>query len=309
MGDLVLITPILRALSLQLGAKVDLLTKRTYKELFVSNPYVRDIHFNEEVKYSTLRSVNYNYIIDLQNSLRSLWARIVLNQHSLVVKKYRWRYLAYFKFGMKHMLPKKQMIQRYFDTAKRLDIVDDHRGLDIYPQDLIFNLDMEKSVTYVAVVMGGTYLTKRVPLNLIEGLPMLDNCKYILLGGADVKVDKTKLSLRSDMIDCINMLSISETISVISRTEVVLSGDTGMMHVAAALRKKLLVIWGSTSPEMGFSPHYPHQHRNKYQAIQHETLSCRPCSKYGVDSCPKGHMNCLTDLRQSQLNNQLIQML
>jgi ADP-heptose:LPS heptosyltransferase len=73
----------------------------------------------------------------------------------------------------------------------------------------------------------------------------------------------------------------------------VLTNDTGLMHIAAAFRKKILSFWGNTIPEFGMSPYQPDP---VSVVLQVNGLKCRPCSKLGFDKCPKKHFRCMNDI-------------
>ena len=77
---------------------------------------------------------------------------------------------------------------------------------------------------------------------------------------------------------------------------VVISHDTGLMHIAAAFRKKIISVWGNTIPEFGMYPYYPTSENEdvfENNIVEVKGLSCRPCSKIGYDKCPKGHFKCM----------------
>ncbi|MFY8025031.1 MAG: hypothetical protein ACOVNO_06755, partial [Sediminibacterium sp.] len=63
--------------------------------------------------------------------------------------------------------------------------------------------------------------------------------------------------------------------------------------------KKVLAIWGGTSPKLAVEPYYGAQqlavHKNQvaYHNFIVPGLSCQPCSNYGKKKCPKGHFNCM----------------
>ena len=74
----------------------------------------------------------------------------------------------------------------------------------------------------------------------------------------------------------------------------VLSPDTGLMHIAAALRKPIVVVWGSTVPRFGMYPFYP-TGMARHTSMEVPGLPCRPCSKLGYPACPRGHFRCMQD--------------
>lgn len=79
---------------------------------------------------------------------------------------------------------------------------------------------------------------------------------------------------------------LGEAIDLMSLCDTVISNDSGLMHVAAALDKKLIAIYGSSDPH-----HTPPMHPNA--VIEYLGLDCSPCFKR---ECPLGHLNCLKQL-------------
>lgn len=76
--------------------------------------------------------------------------------------------------------------------------------------------------------------------------------------------------------------------ALLSRTPVALTHDSGLMHLAAARGARVVAIFGSTSPVLGFAP----------MGEGHEVLCrnepCQPCTLHGREKCPKGHFRCMT---------------
>jgi ADP-heptose:LPS heptosyltransferase len=97
----------------------------------------------------------------------------------------------------------------------------------------------------------------------------------------------------TNALDLTGKLTINESAIAIRNCLHVITGDTGMMHLAAALQKNITVLWGSTFPGFGMYPYYGFI--KEYQCLLVEGIHCQPCSKIGRDKCPKGHHRCMMD--------------
>ncbi len=87
-------------------------------------------------------------------------------------------------------------------------------------------------------------------------------------------------------LDLAGKTSLGDAIDLMSRCHTIISNDSGLMHVAAALDKPLIAIYGSSDPN-----HTPPMHPQA--VIEYLGLSCSPCFKR---TCPLGHLNCLNQL-------------
>ncbi len=96
-------------------------------------------------------------------------------------------------------------------------------------------------------------------------------------------------------LDFAGQTNLAEAIDLMSLATAVVSNDSGLMHVAAALNKKLVAIYGSSDP--GFTPPL-----NDQAEILSLNLSCSPCFKR---ECPLSHLNCLREIHPGQVLSQL----
>jgi ADP-heptose:LPS heptosyltransferase len=85
---------------------------------------------------------------------------------------------------------------------------------------------------------------------------------------------------------------------LVEKAKVLVSNDTGLMHMAAAYKKPIVSLWGNTSPEMGMFPYYGSNNLKtivdpRSTIVEHPHLSCHPCSKLGYRKCPRGHFKCM----------------
>ena len=101
-----------------------------------------------------------------------------------------------------------------------------------------------------------------------------------------------------EIINYCGKLNLDESATVVRDAFVVVSNDTGMMHIATAFSKRLVSVWGNTTPDFGMYPYLPNE---QSKIIQVEGLKCRPCSKIGYDKCPKKHFKCMNDIDEERI--------
>ena len=144
-------------------------------------------------------------------------------------------------------------------------------------------------------MVGGSYNTKILPADkIVEIVEKLD-APVILLGGfGDMQRAKVIADAVGENVwNPVGMLNVEQSASIIKMSKAVLTGDTGMMHIAAALHKPIVSVWGNTVPEFGMYQYYPKKSNLELNIIEVKGLKCRPCSKLGYKKCPKGHFKCM----------------
>jgi ADP-heptose:LPS heptosyltransferase len=102
-------------------------------------------------------------------------------------------------------------------------------------------------------------------------------------------------------------LSLDQSAKVIAGAAKVVTHDTGLMHIAAALQKPIISIWGNTTPDFGMGPLLPEGIKTG-PMVQAAGVSCRPCSKIGFNACPKGHFDCMQKQSVAEISGLLKQM-
>lgn len=298
-GDIVLTTPVVRMLKTQLNAEVHFLTKAPFVSLFKNNPYVDSVFqidksINEVI--SDLKKENYDYVIDLHSNLRTQILKLKLGVTAKSFNKLNWEKFLLTNFKT-NILPDVHIVDRYLDTVKFLGITNDNKGLDFFLSDAD-KVDLNEFPNdYVAFVIGGQHATKILPTAKIISICKKLNKAVLLIGGPDDKARGDEISKASGAINTCGDHSLLQSAFLIKNSAYVISHDTGMMHIAAAFKKKIYSVWGNTIPEFGM---YPYLSDKNSKMIEVQDLSCRPCSKIGYDKCPKGHFKCMQEIDENQ---------
>jgi heptosyltransferase-2 len=120
--------------------------------------------------------------------------------------------------------------------------------------------------------------------------------QFVVFGGEEDKAIGSVLEKNKGAINMCGELSLLETAYFISKGKVLVTNDTGLMHMGTAVRTPVLAIFGSTVRELGFFPY-----RSVSSIIENTNLTCRPCSHIGRNKCPKGHFKCMEDISSEQV--------
>ncbi len=147
---------------------------------------------------------------------------------------------------------------------------------------------------WLPVVLGGKFATKKWPTAYF--IQLLNDLQrpVILLGGPDEAAEASEISqaLTIPHHNAVGKVDLLQSAALMAASTFVITHDTGLMHIAVALKLPTVSIWGSTVPELGFAPY----RSPNALIVQHPGLSCRPCSKLGHAKCPKGHFKCMNEL-------------
>jgi ADP-heptose:LPS heptosyltransferase len=307
-GDIVLTTPVIRCIMLQYpNAEVHFATKKQFKVLVENNPYL-DKYFLLEKDLNpfikTLQSENYDFIIDLHNNLRTKIIKLRLG-----VKSYSFDKLNFNKWLLVNLkinqMPNVHIVDRYLKTVEELGIKNDNQGLDYFISekdkvDLDSYNGFSNSLVFTAYAIGGQHFTKKLPTHKIIEICKQSKHTIMLLGGKEdfETGEAIQKAVGVKVINACGKYNLNQSASLLQQAEYVISHDTGLMHIAAALKKRIVSIWGNTVPEFGMYPYL-----TDYQTIENKNLSCRPCSKIGYKKCPKGHFKCMEALDISNLGH------
>lgn len=310
-GDIVLTSPIVRNIKKNYpNCELHFLCKSPFIDLVKNSPFIdKSWGLNEKLSelIPALKKEKFTHIIDLHKNLRSFSIKRKLGIPSYSFDKLNLEKFLLTQFTV-NRLPDEHIVDRYFKGIRQLNIKNDGLGLDFYPSknaiEIANNVVNKLPKSFLVLVIGTAHETKSPPVSILDEIIQQNNYPFVLMGGKNEK-DKAKQLVKNHpqkkLYNLCGTLSIEASAAVIQHANLVVTPDTGLMHISAAFNKKIISIWGSTIPEFGMSPYYGNDSiKNKKAEVK--GLSCRPCSKIGYNSCPKKHFNCMKLQNIEQIN-------
>lgn len=305
-------SPVIRCVKEQLKSDVHFLTKTKYKTLLEYNIHLDKLyHFEkewEDVK-EELIAEEYSLVIDLHKTVRSIRLRSifscpVISFNKATIEKWMFLNLRINK------LPDNHLIDQFFKGLKDIKVLNDGKGMELFVDvdtenrmmRILENHNIRNS--YTVIVVGGAHLTKQIPMELAIDYINKTTEPIVLVGGPE-EIEKSKKIVEFSNRFINNMVghySLLESAILVRESNLVITGDTGMMHMAASYNKKIVAIYGSTSPVFGMYPYLTDTEKKPLYMLN-DHLSCWPCSKSGRSKCPKEHMNCLRDWKGNDIVN------
>lgn len=275
-GDVVLTTGLVHALHKQ-GHEVHYLTFKT--------PSIPVTHDNRIKKLYILEKKSYKYLFSLAKKLRHENYDLFINLHPST----RSKFLALLSMPKKILTYKKSFklhaVENFFSTAKKY-IKNLELDNNIYISVPESNLNLSNKV--IGFNTGATLARqgRRWPIERWKELTKLiiENTDYdIVLNGAkeDKKLSEQLLEISPRIKSYCGELSLEESISLISKCMLFISGDTGPLHIATATGVNCLGIYGS-APVTRSGPY-----GEKSYTIQSK-MNCAPCNRRKCKYLKKG---------------------
>ncbi len=308
-GDIVLTSPVIRSLKqARPDAEVHFLTKAGMAPILAHNPYIDQLHLlgKDENLWSLagrLRPEGYDALLDLHGSLRSRTLSLLLQRPRYGFDKAN---------EQKKRLVRQQpagsvshIVTRYGQVLEPLGIRLDDGGLDFFlpaanvsaAESALREANFDPAPA-LAVALGATHATKRWPVAYFAQTLNQLGRPCLLLGGKDALNEAAYLRqhLRVPFFDAVGRFDLLTAAALLRSCHDLLTHDTGFMHIGAAFGMKIYSLWGSTVPEFGMTPY-----KTSFVALETKGLDCRPCSRIGFDTCPRGHFRCMKDLDPGQV--------
>jgi len=307
-GDIVLTTPIIRCIKQQVkDVQLHYLTKKSFAEILPNNPYldkVYSIEKNLSEISEELKKEKYNFVLDLHHNFRTAQLKTLLQKKSGSVNKLNLKKWLMVNLKL-NVLPNQHIVDRYFEAALYLEIKNDSQGLDYFIPNTdnveLQSLPPEFSNGYIGFVIGAKHATKQLPPEKIISICKKLNQPIILLGGKEdtAKGDLICKAVEIYIFNACGKYNLNQSASLIKQARKIITHDTGLMHIAAAFKKEIISVWGNTIPAFGMYPYQTGFGKNGQGVIiEVKNLSCRPCSKIGYKTCPKGHFKCMNEINE-----------
>lgn len=306
LGDIILTEPVVRALRQTYPqAVIDYLTKDSYKNLVELFPSVDNVYSEEEI--SELTETNYDYLIDLHAKMK-----IFLLRGKLRAKKkltYKKKHLLRRAIVLK--LTKKSIVSTvglYFNALQKSDlevefipkprIVTNHKDKD-FVQSMLKKYSLTENSKKLILFPGAKHQTKQYPLEkYAEFLNSIDESWKIIIAGTKQEYTQAVTlasSLKANSYNLCGEFDVAQLAALIYEGDIIVTNDSGPMHLAAALGKMQIAIFGATHPKLGFAP------QNDNAIVLSANIRCQPCSLHGGEKCPKKHFACMNKLEPQKL--------
>lgn len=331
-GDIVLTTPVVRALAQQIpGGEVHFATKPSYRGLLEPNPYITKVHcltgsLGELIQ--TLKAEQFDHIIDLHNNLRTRLIKLRLGVKSSSFDKLNWQKWLLVNFKI-DKLPRVHIVDRYLAAAASLGVKNDGLGLDYFiPKGQEVDLatlpaPFGRGGGYVAVAIGAQHATKRLPVEkLIELCAKLARPVMLLGGPEDESIGHIIEEAFATQAATTRppAATIPESPYYFSTnspgypgTQLLIVNGCGRysLHQSASLLRQADFVVSHDTGLMHIAAAFGKEifsvwgntvpafgmypYRTEFKVLEVTGLSCRPCSKIGFDKCPQSHFKCMRD--------------
>jgi heptosyltransferase-2 len=306
LGDVVLTTPVAANLK-RAGARVAVLTRRAFAPVFEGNPTVDEVLIFEDRGFwgwaRAIRARRYDAVLDLHGTARSrLWSfvsgaprRARYDKRAGARRRLVW---------MKKTVPALAggVVDRYLETLTALGVPAGERSPRLYlSRDERLSPALAEAVgesPFLVLAPGAQHATKRWPADRFAALADRWSAEHpgarVVLIGARTDAAAgaaVRAVARGPVVDLIGRTSLRDMARVLERAALVVTNDSGAMHVAAALGRPVVAVFGPTVREFGFFPI-----GERAVVVEGGPLPCRPCALHGRARCPEGHFRCMTDV-------------
>jgi len=313
LGDILLSTPLLRAIRQRHPkAWISYVTKTGYVPLLAHNPRVSEvIGYDPATPLATLarrlRAAGFTHRLDLHGSVRSRLLRLLVPGTWAGYPKHRVARTLLIRAKRDTYRDHRPVAVRYFDAARSLEVAPDEQSLEFFMgrhsieagAQFLSERGLAVNRGLVAVAPGAKHRTKQWPVHHWKELvaELSTRMDVVVLGGPSDRALSEEVAAvgGSNAASAAGVFDVGGTAALLKAARSAVAGDTGLMHLATAVKTPVVALFGPTVRQFGFSPY------RARATILELDLPCRPCSAVGGARCPLGHHRCLEDIAPSEV--------
>ena len=313
LGDVVLTLPVVQALARTWpAATLHFWVKEEYAGLLRAEPAIghvraleRDASRLEDLVSMSAELEDCDLIVDLHANART--RVLTFRQRGLVlrVRNRRLERERWVRARWSGPRPLPHATVRYAETIAPLGVAPDAAPrVSVSPDSLAWADRQLASFTaggaVVALCPGARHATKRWPEErwcaLDERLAGAGLARIVLSTPAEQRASPALAArIAGDPRARWFTEPLERVSALLGRATVAVTHDSGLMHLAAARGTRVVALFGSTSPVLGFGP------VGEGHAVLCRDLPCQPCTVHGLEACPKRHFRCMTTIEPGEV--------
>jgi len=261
-----------------------------------------------------LKQENYDYIYDAHSNIRSNILKLYLlpcfrriaprGPKYILRSKERIKRILLFKFKINKFPKPFKGVESYNSPLKKWGITNFKSNYTDWHFPTTFNEKFKHLFTdtkTITIVPSANWEMKRWPVNHWKKLiTLLKDYKFIILAGPDdTFCDKIEATDPNRVTNMAGKTSLLESCYIISKSNIVVSADTGFMHAADLFKIRTIALMGPTA----FG--YPSGKTVKTLEVP---LKCRPCTKDGSGKCIQDvWQKCMVDITPEIVSQEILQ--
>lgn len=313
-GDIILATPLIRCLRAAFPhAQIDFLVKKEFASVLSGNPHITNIiTFDKSDNRAELRRIRmqvlftrYSMVFDIQKNIRSMIIGIGAKTGVAGFSKKLLARELLIRFKKNTYKEIKPVFLRYFEAVETLGVKYDGNGTEVFPSEiekgLVETILNQNNITQASPILviapGAQWENKRWPADKFAKAADIycskTKAQVVLIGGeTDIEICKlVQNHLKTDSLNLAGKLSLMGSAAMLGKAALVITNDTGMLHMAQAMKAPVVAVFGPTTRELGF---FPLPEKSRVAEIE---IQCRPCTQKGLHHCPEKHFRCMNDIR------------
>jgi heptosyltransferase-2 len=316
LGDVALTNPLLERIKIDWpDAQIYYATKKRFAPAIRYNPALTQViplegdgFFKLWEHIGLLKKIEPDLVLDLHDSLRTHLVTMAMRNAKVIVydKESIGRRLLVKKINQE---PSIHTIQKYLKVLEPLGIqsplrvpfeVHISKKNQEFMREYLERRKIPPSQWVVGIGPGARWNTKRwLPDRYSELASRLVEdyrCQILWFGSREEEplIRSIQARMRGTTLErgfCLpGDYTLEQSIALLGRCDLFIGNDSGLTHLASGRGCRVVVLYGSTTPSLGFEPWGPHS------VVEVSNLPCRPCDVHGRNSCPLGHFKCMEEM-------------